>query len=220
MVHLKKEALLFLTLVPPFCVESFSPQRAPSRFRSTEINSLKKNDEKFIGGVAGFFTGLVIATQVAFADPSMLTENSYKQDFATNPITQNESMESSSFVVSAFGAPGGASSGSSSFDTLDFSLPSYTEATKSPVMSSTKTEAPPSTSKEQDEEAAAAAKKAAEEEKAVAKKAAEEEKIAAKKAAEEEKIAAKKAEEEKAAKLKEKEEAKAARVEAQKKMME
>ncbi len=130
------------------------------------------------------------------------------------------STQSSSVIVSAFGAPNGAMGGS--YETLDFSLPSYSEATKSG--SATKSsDAPPAFTpsfgdlklpepsskveevpkEEADEEAKAAAKKAAEEEKAAQKKAAEEEKAAQKKAAEEEKAAAKKAaEEEKAAKEK------------------
>ena len=111
--------------------------------------------------------------------------------------------QSSSVLLSAFGAPKGG--GGASYETLDFSLPSYGEATSRPSSSSSapsftasfpELKLPSST-----EEAPAAAepagdkeaeKKAAEEEKAAAKKAADEEKAAAKKAAEEEKAAAKK----------------------------
>ena len=105
--------------------------------------------------------------------------------------------------------------GGASFETLDFSLPSYSEGTKGDA-SAAKDDGPPSfapsfpelklpgsdsTAAEEKSTPAAsdtseadkeAAKKAAEEEKAVAKKTAEEEKAAAKKAAEEEKAAKKK----------------------------
>ena len=102
--------------------------------------------------------------------------------------------------------------GGSTFETLDFSLPSYNEGTKGEA-ASPKDDGPPSfapsfpelkipggDSKTAAEEKSAPAaadtseadKKAAEEDKAAAKKAAEEDKVAAKKAAEDEKAAKKK----------------------------
>ena len=112
-----------------------------------------------------------------------------------------EYQEPSSLLISA-GAP--SFGGGSSFETLDFSLPSYSEANggdskpaePKSAPSFPELKIPGSEAKEEvkeeskvsaaDEEAA---KKAAEEEKAAAKKKAEEEKAAAKKAAEEEKAA-------------------------------
>lgn len=139
-----------------------------------------------------------------------------------NVSIERQAYESSSNLVS-IGAP--KFSGGASFETMDFSLPSYDEGVGN-TDAAPKKSAPsfspdfpelklPSSSEEKSAEDVEAAKQAAEEEKAAAKKQAEEEKAAAKKQAEEEKAAAKKAAEEekvaKAAREKAAEEEKAAK---------
>lgn len=128
-------------------------------------------------------------------------------DTSNNIIVEKQAYEPPSVTVSVGGPSFG---GGASFDTLDFSLPSYGEATSG--SSDAKSDAPksaPSFSASFPElklpgatEASNEPKASAVDEEAAVKKA-EEEKAAAKNSAEEEKAAAKKtAEEEKAAKAK------------------
>jgi len=192
-----------VSFVPPSTqvgIQQFQQRSAPRQLNVNDDDTNEQRTKQMVGGATAFITGLVVATQVAFADPSTVVD--------TTTFSAPTSTQSSTVLLSAFGAP--SFSGGASFETLDFSLPSYNEATKSSSSSDGSSSAPPSFMPNLPElklpENSATASVSTTEEKGTADKKAEEE-ASAKKAAEEEKAAAKKAaEEEKAAKLKAKEE--------------
>eukprot|EP00804_Cyclotella_cryptica_P030497 CCRYP_008542-RE/>CCRYP_008542-RE protein AED:0.42 eAED:0.41 QI:0/0.75/0.6/1/0.75/0.6/5/593/485 len=173
--------------------DAFAPVTNVQHQRNHVVLSATRNDEKdswnqMTGAAAAFVTGLSFMAQVAFADPASIAP----VDSAASP-----QIESSSVVVSV-GAP--TFGGGGSFETLDFSLPSYDEAVGGDVSSkpSQKKEASDflggltGTSSQNDEDSAAAkaAEKAAKEQAdAEAKAAAQAAKEEAKRAAAEEKEA-------------------------------
>lgn len=119
--------------------------------------------------------------------------------YMTNSASVAQVQASSSIVLS-LGAP--SFGGGASFETLDFSLPSYDQATSGGDITKSSSSTSPKT-----DDGDAAAKAAAKEE---ARRAAEEERAAAKKAEAEAKVAQKKAEEAAAAEAAEKAAAKEA----------
>lgn len=145
---------------------AFAPQ-ATSRY-GTNLDATREPStgrNAIGGGVAAFLVGLVTAGQVAMAEPS-----------SAAVVMENTFQTGVSSTVISIGAP--SFSAGSSFDTLDFSLPSYDEATKGGDISSTSKSAPAFTAdfpelklprEEAKKEASvdeAAAKKASEDEKA------------------------------------------------------
>ena len=85
MVQFKQSALAAFSLLAssPVGVVSFAPSsntsfRTSSQLEATRNNNNNNNsfENKLVGGATAFVTGLVIATQVAFADASTLVENS------------------------------------------------------------------------------------------------------------------------------------------------
>lgn len=203
-------------------VVAFAPQAstitttaAGSRYHRTHLDATRepiKGGKNALGGVASFLIGLVAAGQVAIADPSS-TAVMIENTFQTGP---------SSTMIS-IGAP--SFSAGSSFDTLDFSLPSYDEATKGGDVSSGGAKSAPAFTADFPElklprEQEQLNKEAAVDEAAVKKKAAEDEKAAKAKAKEEARLAKEKEAEEKAAAEEKKKAEIAARREAEKKKQE
>lgn len=79
----------------------------------------------FMGGMATFLLGLGTAAQIAFADPTApQILNAVSNDLAM--------VESTTIATKSVSSPSSVllSIGGQSYDTLDFSLPSYSEATK------------------------------------------------------------------------------------------
>lgn len=166
---------------------AFAPQATPKPITSLAARREDGRVKNVMGGAAAFLIGLFTAGQVTLAEPSIIIDHTFQTG-------------ASSTIVS-IGAP--SFSAGSSFDTLDFSLPSYDEATKgssSDSSSKTPKSAPTFTvdfpelklPREDTSADEAAAKKAVEEDKAAKAKAKEEarlakEKEAAEKAAAEEK---------------------------------
>lgn len=184
-------------------VGAFAPSHhsAHRRNTQTQVSASNQNDDgwkKVTGGAASFMAGMGLLTQVAFADPNTIA-----------PIDEAQMVShvSSSNVLLSAGAP--TFGGGGSFETLDFSLPNYDQATSGADLASPKTEVSDlfgSKSSSDDDDAATkeAAKKKAEEEK---KQAAEE----ARAAKEAKAKADAEAKAEKEAKAKADEEAKAAK---------
>ncbi|KAL7508103.1 hypothetical protein ACHAXN_005195 [Cyclotella atomus] len=194
----------FLTLLASS--EAFAPSARVQRQSlalSATSNDVNDGWKKMAGGAAGFLTGLGFMAQVAFADPSSISSVDYASP------TQ---VESSSLIVS-IGAP--SFGGGQSFETLDFSLPSYDQAVSGGDVAKPAAKETP-----EDDGAAKAAEKAAKEEAAAAERAAKEEarKAAAeKKEAERAEKAAAEAKKQEEADAKAKKEAdKAARIAAEK----
>merc|ERR1712226_1468940 len=102
-----------------------------------------------VGGAAVFITGIGAAAQIAFADPNIALVNNLPAAPTQQNIAQQQSLQSTSMTISAFGAP---SSGNEAFETLDFSLPSYGEATGKSSSSSTSGSTAPSFAPFGDEE--------------------------------------------------------------------
>mmetsp|Transcript_9668 Transcript_9668/g.18145 ORF Transcript_9668/g.18145 Transcript_9668/m.18145 type:complete len:403 (-) Transcript_9668:1869-3077(-) len=188
---------------------AFAPQArttGTSRYR-TNLDASREQfrGENAMGGIAAFLVGLVTAGQVAIAEPPAIIKNTLQTG-------------ASSTIIS-IGAP--SFSAGSSFDTLDFSLPSYEEATKGGDISSTSKSAPAFTADFPDfklprEEV----KKEAAVDEAAIKKAADDEKAAKAKAKEEARLAKEKEAAEKAAAEEKKKAELAARREAEKKKQE
>lgn len=189
------------------CAFAFAPSHysAHRRNTATELSASNNQDEwkKVAGGAASFVTGLGFLAQVAFADPNSI---------ATVDQTQMASVSSSNVLLSG-GAP--SFGGGGSFETLDFSLPSYDQATSSSTLSSPKKDVSDlfgSKSSSDDDVADAAAKEAAKKQAEAEKKQAAEEARAAKEAEKEAKAKAEAdAKAEKEAKAKADEDAKAAK---------
>ena len=197
MTNAKYVALCALVSAPfcdAFAVTKGSNAPLSSLKMSKSNNNSNNHDDNslrmFGGAAASFLAGLGVAAQIAFADPTAIQD--YPQAAASS--------YSSNILLSA-GAPSFSSGGS--FDTLDFSLPSYGDALKGDTESSPKKapafsasfpelklpETPsssPAPEPQKDDTAAAEAKAAAEAE----KKAAADAKAEAKAAAEAEKKAA------------------------------
>ncbi len=84
MVQFKQSVLVALTLLAstPVDVTSFTPSSSISNngatFKTTQLEATKNNnnENRVVGGATAFVTGLVLATQVAFADASTLVDNS------------------------------------------------------------------------------------------------------------------------------------------------
>mmetsp|Transcript_12054 Transcript_12054/g.25669 ORF Transcript_12054/g.25669 Transcript_12054/m.25669 type:complete len:439 (+) Transcript_12054:99-1415(+) len=215
----KLTAFLALAAAYPHCdAFSFTPSpRMQQRHASVQL-SAQKHDEnavvdglrKVSGGAAAFLTGMGIMAQVALADPNSIAP--------IDGAVQSSTL-SSNIIVSA-GAPGFGGGGS--FDTLDFSLPSYEQATSGASGSELdKGSDSPSSKASSDDDAAAKeeANRAAEEEKAAkaeAKRAAAEEKAAKKAEAEAKKKAEAEAKEAAAKEAADKAAAKEARLAAEK----
>ncbi len=190
----------FLALASSVCAFAPSQHSFHARNTQTQLSASNQNDDgwkKVAGGAASFMAGMGLLTQVAFADSNAIA-----------PIgeAQMVSHVSSSNVLLSAGAP--SFGGGGSFDTLDFSLPSYEQATSGADLASPKTEVSDlfgsKSSSDDDAAAKEAAKKKAEEEK---KQAAEE----ARAAKEAKAKADAEAKAEKEAKAKADEEAKAAK---------
>lgn len=223
-------------------VIAFTPQASP-KF-ATQLSAEKanqdvaKNGRNIVGGAAAFFSGLAVAGQVAFADPGMIIDYQSITDNSNNIVVEKQAYGSSSTLLA--GAP--SFGGGSSFDTLDFSLPSYSEANGG---TAEKSEAPksapgfsagfpelklpgsgdsessaPAVDEAEKKAADEASKKAAEEDKAAAKKAAEEDKAAKAKAKEDARIAKEKEAAEKEAAAEKKKAELAVRREAEKQKQE
>ena len=150
-------------------VGAFAPSHhsAHRRNTQTQVSASNQNDDgwkKVAGGAASFMAGMGFLAQVAFADPNTI---------ASIDESQMVSPMSSSNVLLSAGAPNFGGGGS--FETLDFSLPSYEQATSGADLSKPKTEVSDfsgsKSSSDDDAAAKEAAKKQAEEEK---KQAAEE----------------------------------------------
>jgi len=148
-------------------VGAFAPSHhsAHRRNTQTQVSASNQNDDgwkKVAGGAASFMAGMGFLAQVAFADPNTI---------ASIDESQMVSPMSSSNVLLSAGAPNFGGGGS--FETLDFSLPSYEQATSGADLAKPKTEVSDFSKSSSDDDAAAkeAAKKQAEEEK---KQAAEE----------------------------------------------
>jgi len=114
----------------PIGASAFAPNGATST--STALHAESKNNNDWMRPVLATFAGLTIASQSAFAvigDVKMDAQSQQVvEQIVSSPSLESPSMTSSNMMLSAFGAPGSASG--NSFETLDFSLPSYTEATK------------------------------------------------------------------------------------------
>jgi len=216
----KLATFLTITAASPLCEAfAFNPtgtqqlQRVQLSAKSDDVeHGLADGWRKFSGGAAAFVTGLGIMTQVAFADPGAVSETD-----GALPARQS-SIISTNVVISA-GAP--TFGGGGSFETLDFSLPSYNEAVGSD--SSSSSSAPKKDvsdlfksfgggDNEEVADANAAKEKAAAEEKAAKEKAAADAKAAkeeARRAAAEEKAAKEEAKRAEAAEKEAKKEAEA-----------
>lgn len=175
----KLAAFLALAAASPHCdAFSFTPSpQLQQRQASVQLSASKQDENAMVdglkrvsGGAAAFLTGMGIMAQVAMADPSAMAA------VDESSVMQTQSSMVSSDVLLSTGAP--SFGGGSTFDTLDFSLPSYDQATASgdATRSSTAPSAAPSSDSDDGD---AAAKAAAKED---AKRAAEEEKAAQKQA--------------------------------------
>ena len=159
----------FFALASSVCAFAPPPYSAHRRNTATQVAASNQDDDgwkKVAGSAASFVAGMGFLAQVAFADPNSI---------ASIDEAQMVSQVSSSNVLLSVGAPNFGGGGS--FDTLDFSLPSYEKATSGADLSKPKTEASDllgsKSSSDGDDDAAAkeAAKKQVEAEK---KQAAEE----------------------------------------------
>jgi len=128
----KLSAFLALAAASPHCdAFSFTPSpRLQQRQASVQLSASKQDEnavvdglKKVSGGAAAFLTGMSIMAQVAFADPSAIAA------IDESTVTQAQSSTVSSNVLLSIGAP--SIGGGSSFDTLDFSLPSYDQVASS-----------------------------------------------------------------------------------------
>jgi hypothetical protein len=185
----------FLTLLASS--EAFAPSaRVQRQSLALSATSNDENDgwKKMAGGAAGFLTGLGFMAQVALADPSSISSVDYGEIsidalcccflyerirtsmnslffYHLNANFINKAsptqVESSSLIVS-IGAP--SFGGGQSFETLDFSLPSYDQAVSGGDVAKPAAKETP-----EDDGAAKAAEKAAKEEAAAAERAAKEE---------------------------------------------
>jgi chemotaxis protein histidine kinase CheA len=185
---------------------AFAPSHHYSAHRrntATELSASNNQDDgwkKVAGGAASFVTGLGFLAQVSFADPNSI---------ATVDQTQMASVSSSNVLLSG-GAP--SFGGGGSFETLDFSLPSYDQATSSSTLSSPKKDVSDLFGSKSSSDDDAAAKEAAKKQAEAEKKQAAEEARAAKEAEKEAKAKAEAdAKAEKEAKAKADEDAKAAK---------
>jgi hypothetical protein len=196
----KVTALLALSAASPTCdAFAFAPGPRLLQRRQASVVSLSASNRdenaiadgwrKVSGSAAAFLTGMGIMAQLALADPTVVG--------TMNGATVAHAQSSS--VLLSLGAP--AFGGGSSFDTLDFSLPSYDQATSGGDITKSSSPAPSAAPKIDD----SAAKAAAKEEREASRRAEAEAKEAQKKADE---AAAKEAAEKAAAKDAAKEERK------------
>ena len=102
MVHFKQSILALTLATSPLGVVSFVPIASPSTItsRPTTLYASNNNNDnvdgkkQIIGSATAFLTGLVVATQVAFADPSTLIDNTYINTAGKKKIKQkNQTME-------------------------------------------------------------------------------------------------------------------------------
>jgi len=197
---------------------AFTPQASP-RFATNlaaKQNEVKGNNN-IVGGAVAFLAGLATFGHVAVADASILVDSTIPAG-ASNVIVEKQAYKSSSMMV-AIGAP--SFSGGKSFDTLDFSLPSYSEANGGD--SSPETKSAPTFSASFPElklPGGDEAKKDTAAEEAAAKKSAEEEKASKEQAKVDARIAKEKEAAEKEAKEEKKKADIAARRESEKKKQE
>jgi len=145
----------FLLVAASFNVDAFTPsslhQSQTHHATTTSLAMMKDGENKnsnnnVLNGAVAFLSGLTVAAGVAFADPSVDMARPAFFDSATTTTSQRQSSSlSSSDVLLSIGAP--RFGGGDSFETLDFSLPSYGEATKSdtlsPSSSSSSSDSPP-----------------------------------------------------------------------------
>lgn len=153
---------------------------------NNDMEHIMKGFDVAAGGAMAFLAGLGVAAQIAFADTTSIVERT--PDVVNPP---------SSIVVSA----GFTGSSGASFDTLDFSLPSYSEATGGSSSSEDSSSSPEVSTKSSVVDTSAsdrAAEKAREKERKAEEKAAGERKAADEKAAKEKDAADEKAAKEKA----------------------
>jgi flagellar biosynthesis GTPase FlhF len=126
----------FLALASSSGAFAFAPSHFSSHRRNTATQVAASNNQdgwkKVAGGVASFVAGLGVLAQVAFADPNSVAPVNEAQMVSV----AQKSYVSSSNVLLAVGAP--TFGGGGSFETLDFSLPSYDEATSGADLSSPK----------------------------------------------------------------------------------
>ena len=177
-----------------------SPHSVYRRNTQTQVSASNQNDDgwkKVAGGAASFMAGMGFLAQVAFADPNAIA-----------PIDEAQmvSRVSSSNVLLSAGAP--SFGGGGSFETLDFSLPNYDQATSGADLTSPKTDMSDLFGSKSSSDDDAAAKEAAKKKAEAEKKQAAEEARAAKEAKAKADAEAKA---EKEAKAKADEEAKAAK---------
>mmetsp|Transcript_10403 Transcript_10403/g.15423 ORF Transcript_10403/g.15423 Transcript_10403/m.15423 type:complete len:522 (+) Transcript_10403:54-1619(+) len=133
----------FLLVAASFNVDAFTPsslhQSQTHHATTTSLAMMKDGENKnsnnnVLNGAVAFLSGLTVAAGVAFADPSVDMARPAFFDSATTTTSQRQSSSlSSSDVLLSIGAP--RFGGGDSFETLDFSLPSYGEATKSDTLS-------------------------------------------------------------------------------------
>jgi hypothetical protein len=203
---LSRTAQLATFLALASSVGAFAPPHysAHRRNTATQVSASNQDDDgwkKVAGSAASFVAGMGFLAQVAFADPNSIA-----------PIdeVQMVSHVSSSNVLLSAGAP--SFGGGGSFETLDFSLPSYEQATSGADLSSPKMEVSDLFGSKSSSDDDAAAKEAAKKQAEAEKKQAAEEARAAKEAEKEAKAKADaEAKAEKEAKAKADEEAKAAK---------
>lgn len=174
-MNTSRTAQLATILALASSVGAFAPSQNSVYRRSTQtqVSASNQNDDgwkKVAGGAASFMAGMGFLAQVAFADPNTIA-----------PIDEAQmgSVTSSNVLLSA-GAP--SFGGGGSFETLDFSLPSYDQATSGADLSSPKTEISDLFGSKSSSDDDAAAKEAAKKKAEAEKKAAAEEARAAKEA--------------------------------------
>jgi len=123
-----KAVVVGILVSAPLC-DAFAfapPSKDVVHTRLTATNNNNNEVQRMVGGAASFLAGLGVAAQMAFADPNILAANApfdTSSQATTNEI-QVKATDSSNILLSVgYGGNKGAS-----FDTLDFSLPSYNEA--------------------------------------------------------------------------------------------
>lgn len=104
---------------------AFAPQHVSrnNRFATDlSVSQRDNNSGRLVGGAIAFLSGIMAAGQVAFADPSIL--ESYRMDSVSmNEYMIEKQVFSSSSNLISVGAP--SFGGGASFETMDFSMPSY-----------------------------------------------------------------------------------------------
>jgi flagellar biosynthesis GTPase FlhF len=165
----------FLALASSVCAFAPSHISAYRRNTATKVSASNQDDDgwkKMAGSAVSFVAGIGFLAQVAFADSNSI---------APLDEARTVSHASSSNVLLSVGAP--SFGGGGSFETLDFSLPSYEQATSGADLASPKMDVSDLfNSKSSSDDDAAAAKEAAKKQAEAEKKQAAEEAKAAKEA--------------------------------------